>query len=58
MSVIPDAVRALERDLRGIFGSRLQSLVIYGQRASPHAHGGPAEFQELERTRRASRAAP
>jgi len=41
MSVIPDAVRALERDLRGIFGSRLQSLVIYGQRASPHAHGGP-----------------
>src|SRR5258708_1676972 len=38
---IPDAVRALERDLRGIFGSRLQSLVIYGQRGSAHdAHGG------------------
>src|SRR6185295_2257005 len=30
---IPDAVLTLERDLRGIFGSRLQSLVIYGQRA-------------------------
>ena len=37
---IPDAVRALERDLRGIFGSRLQSLVIYGQGGSAHdAHG-------------------
>jgi hypothetical protein len=35
---IPDAVRALERDLRGIFGSRLQSLVIYGERgAAAHA---------------------
>ena len=30
---IPDAVQTLDRDLRGIFGSRLQSLVIYGQRA-------------------------
>src|SRR5438445_12384630 len=28
---IPDAVSALELDLRGIFGSRLQSLVIYGR---------------------------
>src|SRR5712692_2795887 len=38
---IPDAVRALERDLRGIFGSRLQSLVIYGQGGRAHdAHGG------------------
>src|SRR5262245_61728920 len=34
--MIPDAVRALERDLRGIFGSRLQSLAIYGARASAH----------------------
>jgi hypothetical protein len=34
---IPGAVRELERDLRGIFGSRLQSLVIYGQRDSAHA---------------------
>jgi hypothetical protein len=41
---IPEAVRALERDLRGIFGSRLQSLAIYGQGGSAHAphdaHGG------------------
>jgi hypothetical protein len=35
---IPDAVQTLERDLRGIFGSRLQSLVIYGQRT--HAGHG------------------
>jgi hypothetical protein len=26
---IPDSVRAIERDLRDIFGSRLQSLVVY-----------------------------
>jgi hypothetical protein len=31
---IPDAVRTLERELRGIFGARLQSLVIYGARAA------------------------
>jgi len=41
---ITDAVRALERELRGICGPRLQSLVIYGQRASRpapahHGHG-------------------
>jgi hypothetical protein len=30
---IPDGVAALERDLRGIFGSRLQSLVVYGPAA-------------------------
>jgi hypothetical protein len=35
---IPAAVAALERDLRGIFGSRLRSLVVYGLRAQP-AHG-------------------
>jgi hypothetical protein len=39
--IIPDAVHALDRELRGIFGARLQSLSIYG--ASPHvdaqAHG-------------------
>ena len=34
--MIPEAVRALERDLRGIFGSRLQSLAIYGARAAAH----------------------
>src|SRR5262245_53073156 len=42
--MIPEAVRALERDLRGIFGSRLQSLAIYGARAAAHdahhGHGG------------------
>jgi hypothetical protein len=44
---IPDAARALDRDLRGIFGSRLQSLVVYGLHAAhdggahgdAHAHG-------------------
>ena len=34
---IPDAVAALERDLRGIFASRLRSLVVYGLRARPSA---------------------
>ena len=40
-----NAVQMLERDLRGIFGTRLQSLVIYGERAraghhhDPHGHG-------------------
>src|SRR5712691_3966024 len=43
--IIPDAVHALDRELRGIFGARLQSLSIYG--ASPrvdaqaHGHNGP-----------------
>jgi hypothetical protein len=37
--MIPEAVHTLERDLRGIFGSRLQTLAIYGARASaPAAH--------------------
>ena len=38
--VISDAVHRLDRELREIFGSRLQSLVVYGQRAQPahHAH--------------------
>ncbi len=36
---IPEAVRALERDLRGIFGARLQSLSIYGTpRHAPGEH--------------------
>jgi hypothetical protein len=39
--MIPESVRALERDLRGIFGSRLQSLAIYGARAAAHHAGGP-----------------
>jgi hypothetical protein len=38
---ISEAVRQLERDLRGIFGSRLQSLVIYGahERGGSRSHG-------------------
>ncbi len=47
MPHIPDAVHTLDRDLRHIFGSRLQSLVAYGLQAHeasrPHdqgAHGG------------------
>jgi hypothetical protein len=36
--VISDAVQTLERELREVFGSRLQSLVIYGQHAHPD-HG-------------------
>ena len=45
--VISEAVQTLERELRSIFGSRLQSLAVYGQRAhagtsaSPD-HGAPA----------------
>ena len=34
-----DAVPALERDLRAIFGSRLQSLVVYGQRGAREGAG-------------------
>jgi len=37
---IPDAVAALDRDLRGIFGSRLRSLVVYGLRAHAGADRG------------------
>ena len=33
----PPAVEVLERELRGVFGARLQSLVMYGSRASSHA---------------------
>ena len=45
---ISDAAQRLEKELREIFGSRLQSLVIYGQRAHPahqahasHGHDAP-----------------
>jgi hypothetical protein len=37
--VISDAVQNLERDLREVFGSRLESLVVYGQRAHTARHG-------------------
>jgi len=30
---LPSAVATLERELRGIFGARMQSLVVYGERA-------------------------
>src|SRR5688572_15156071 len=46
---IPDDVRVLEHELREICGARLQSLVVYGQRAREHhagdhhgAHGSQA----------------
>src|SRR5438874_4244278 len=46
---IPDAVLMLERELREIFGARLQSLVVYGTRSRqrstddhPAAHGHAA----------------
>src|SRR5919204_2351910 len=46
MRDLTHAIHVLERDLRGIFGSRLQSLVVYGERAREavhhaHAAGGP-----------------
>jgi enamine deaminase RidA (YjgF/YER057c/UK114 family) len=37
---IPEPVQLLERELREIFGPRLQSLVVYGGFHSPHAQGG------------------
>ena len=47
--VISDSVQTLERELREVFGGRLQSLVVYGQRAVPdhdahagHGHAPPA----------------
>ncbi|MGE5244114.1 MAG: hypothetical protein ACM3SQ_07795 [Betaproteobacteria bacterium] len=55
----PDAVRALERELRDIFGPRLHSLVVYGLRVAgapdepghgPHAgghHAAPAPIHTL-----------
>ncbi len=39
MRTIPDAVHALERELRGVFGARLQSLVLYGMNAADASHG-------------------
>jgi hypothetical protein len=54
----PGAVPALERDLRAIFGSRLRSIVVYGQRAqdgdghrdSQEAHGSHASGPPLTHT--------
>jgi hypothetical protein len=48
MADIPTAVQTLERDLREVFGTRVQSLVVYGshthdaaQRDASHGHGEP-----------------
>jgi hypothetical protein len=42
MRHIPDAVRTLERELRGVFGSRLQSVVVYGfPERQPTGHSEP-----------------
>jgi hypothetical protein len=48
MTDVSDRLPTLERELRGLFGSRLQSLVAYGVRDRPHgdahaAHGGHVE---------------
>jgi hypothetical protein len=40
MPDIPAAVQTLERDLREVFGSRVQSLVVYGIHANEVEHGG------------------
>src|SRR5438034_3561558 len=52
---IPETVRRLERDLRGIFGPRLASLSIYGmsteaRRANADAHPHGAHGQTEPRT--------
>jgi hypothetical protein len=39
MPEIPAAVRTLDGDLRAVFGSRLQSLVVYGIHAREAEHG-------------------
>jgi len=39
---LPESVRALERDLRTIFGGRLQSLVAYGLQRAARAGSGDA----------------
>ena len=40
---IPDAAQIVDRELREIFGPRLQSLIVYGaasgEQAKPGAHG-------------------
>jgi hypothetical protein len=50
---IPDAAAALERDLRSIFGERLQSMVVYGLRthAAPADHGDGAPHAAHGRAR-------
>ena len=63
---IPAAVETLERELRDIFGPRLQSLAIYGRRAheqqelpgghgSAHGHHDPPPIQTLALVESAAR---
>ena len=53
MPHIPDAVRTLERELRDIFGNRLQSLIAYGlqihEASGAHEEGGHAGAHARER---------
>ena len=51
---MPTPCGTLERDLRGIFGSRLQSLVVYGS-ARTRGHGRRARHGTTPRRRRRSR---
>lgn len=44
MSDLPAAVQMLERDLRGVFGGRLRSLVVYGLRGQEPLHGDDAHL--------------
>src|SRR5262245_58523619 len=44
MGDLPDSVHTLERELRGVFGPRLQSLVAYGLKTS---HRTPARTMAL-----------
>jgi hypothetical protein len=48
MPHLPDAVHALERELRGIFHERLKSLTVYGQRARESAHARKGERDSHE----------
>src|SRR5689334_15065809 len=43
MTHLPEAVRTLERELRGIFHERLKSLTVYGQRSHGSASARTGE---------------
>lgn len=45
---IPDAVHLLDRNLREIFGARLQSLIVYGAASNSHAKGDGHAHGHLE----------
>jgi len=47
---IPDAVQTLERELRGIFGSRLRTLVVYGLQRHAAAAGHDGHTHEAPPT--------